>query len=135
VGRSSPAAAATPETGASLARLAQRSVDPPMLSAAVPTVGDRLAGITGALLAREPAGAEAVTFAGGAAESPPAPAPAPPTPAPAPTATTVADPGSPAPPGRPRDDGDELYERIIERLRRDLLAERERVGDLLGTRW
>jgi hypothetical protein len=27
---------------------------------------------------------------------------------------------------------DELYEHVVERLRRDLLAERERMGDLLG---
>jgi hypothetical protein len=27
---------------------------------------------------------------------------------------------------------DDLYEGILERLRRDLLAERERMGDLLG---
>ena len=27
---------------------------------------------------------------------------------------------------------DELYEQLVDRLRRDLLAERERMGDLLG---
>jgi hypothetical protein len=50
-------------------------------------------------------------------EAPP-PAPAPAAPAP-PAAGAGADP-------------DELYEQMIERLRRDLLDERERMGDLVG---
>jgi hypothetical protein len=50
-------------------------------------------------------------------------------------------PGSGAPPPGPAAGGshaaaspetDDLYEHIIERLRRDLLSERERMGDLLG---
>ncbi|MGE3140801.1 MAG: hypothetical protein AB7O53_15215, partial [Thermoleophilia bacterium] len=39
-------------------------------------------------------------------------------------------PGVPPLPGMP--DLDNLYEGILERLKRDLLAERERMGDLLG---
>jgi hypothetical protein len=47
---------------------------------------------------------------------PPAPGPAPPAP----------------PPAGVGGDPDELYEQMIERLRRDLLDERERMGDLVG---
>ena len=32
----------------------------------------------------------------------------------------------------PREDADRMYEEVVERLRRDLMAERERMGDLLG---
>jgi hypothetical protein len=51
----------------------------------------------------------------------PAPEPAP-TPAPPPVAGGEAAARDP----------DELYEQMIERLRRDLLDERERMGDLVG---
>jgi hypothetical protein len=48
---------------------------------------------------------------------------------PAPAAAPSAAPGSSAPPAQ---DPDLLYEDIVRRLRRDLLIERERHGDLLG---
>lgn len=41
-----------------------------------------------------------------------------------------------APAGAPGQGGggsiDEIYDQVVERLRRDLLADRERMGDLLG---
>jgi hypothetical protein len=58
----------------------------------------------------------------GDAEMAPSPAPSP-APAPAPTA---------APAGAPAPTIDEIYEQVIERLRHDLLVERERMGDLIG---
>jgi hypothetical protein len=41
---------------------------------------------------------------------------------------------APAPPPEraPEQSADELYELVVSRLRRDLLVERERMGDLLG---
>ena len=81
-----------------------------------PSFGARLAEATGAVLAREASGVETVSFTPSGAGAP-APAPA-------------ARPAAPA--AAPPIDVDELYEQIIERLRRDLLAERERMGDLLG---
>jgi hypothetical protein len=38
----------------------------------------------------------------------------------------------PAPAAPPGPDIDEIYEGVVERLKRDVLAERERMGDLLG---
>jgi len=57
----------------------------------------------------------------GDAEMAPSPAPAP-----APTGTPAAPAGAPAP------TIDEIYEQVVERLRHDLLVERERMGDLIG---
>ncbi len=49
----------------------------------------------------------------------------------APAATTA-----PAPPAPPRGSGpadiEEIYDQVMQRLRRDLLADRERMGDMLG---
>jgi hypothetical protein len=55
-------------------------------------------------------------------------------PAPAPAATP-APAAPPAPSGGGGGGGgdiDEIYDQVIERLRRDLLADRERMGDVLG---
>jgi hypothetical protein len=95
---------------------------------------------TGALLARQPDGTETVQFDTGAG-APIAVATAPvvagSTPAVSPPATPAAPAHGPATEHPPRLTGshdavasDELYEKLMTRLRRDLLAERERVGDL-----
>jgi hypothetical protein len=66
----------------------------------------------------QPAGEEAGAEAGAPAAAPAA------APAPAPALSPAA---SGAPPSI-----DDIYDGVIDRLRRDLLAERERMGDLLG---
>jgi len=78
---------------------------------------------TGPRLARQEAPLSAPPTSASPAPNPPPPAPlTPPTP-----------PPLQAPDGaRPADSVDEIYEQVVERLRRDLLAERERMGDLLG---
>jgi hypothetical protein len=59
-----------------------------------------------------------------------APAPAAPVGAPAAPATTV---GAPAAPGAPAPlDSEAIYEDVVSRLRRELLVDRERMGDVLG---
>jgi hypothetical protein len=47
-------------------------------------------------------------------------------------APAAAPPAAPGPPAPTAQDPDLLYEDIVRRLRRDLLIERERHGDLLG---
>jgi hypothetical protein len=137
-----------------------RSVGPHSQPGA-PTSGARLAEATGAALRRDvPGGLETIEFpvasAGGSAsgnagfESVVARAAAG---GPSPAAAPEAAPGLGAaqPGGAPEGEGgvashggasashagaspeaDDLYEHLIERLRRDLLTERERMGDLLG---
>jgi hypothetical protein len=112
-----------------------------------PTSGLSLASATGAVIEREAAGTSTVTFPQGE----PAPAPEPrelfSSAAPEePTLARAASPGpGPAPPlpSTPRTgaeparraasvDYDEIYAQVVERLRRELLREREQIGDLLG---
>jgi hypothetical protein len=63
------------------------------------------------------------------APSPPQPTPAAaPAPAPAPAHAAAA----PAPGGAPAPTLEDTYEYVVDRLRRDLLVERERMGDLIG---
>jgi hypothetical protein len=107
------------------------------------TSGPRLARALGLPLETQPDGSVSVSLPGAAASSTPAPggpllareadasestsAPAPvPNPAPA----TAAPP--PAAAGAPPPSLDEIYEHVVEHLRRDLLVERERMGDLAG---
>ena len=54
-----------------------------------------------------------------------------PTPAPSQRGRTAAA-RTPGPGRRRRRDIEEIYDQVIERLRRDLLADRERMGDVLG---
>jgi hypothetical protein len=130
------------------ARADLRSVMPRSRPGA-PTSGERLAGATGATLHREVAGGqETIEFFPGDSDVPasviaraPSGAPAA---AEAPAAETPAPSGAPAAGGAVAAGGasashagaspeaDDMYEHIIERLRRDLLTERERMGDLLG---
>jgi hypothetical protein len=51
-----------------------------------------------------------------------------------PSASAAAPAAAPTPPPQPPSAQpiDEIYEQVVGRLRRDLLAERERMGDLLG---
>jgi hypothetical protein len=126
----------------------------PPAAAAAPsahaTSGARIAAASGAILAREPDGTETVSFpeasapvaaaAGSAATGPVAMSFAPAaSDTPARSALTPPAASPPSAPARPgaadANDQEELYERMVTRLRRDLLAERERVGDLLGSRW
>ena len=65
---------------------------------------------------------------GDAEVAPPAP---PSTPAPA-AAAPPAPGGAGAPPGAPAPTLEDIYDHVVERLRRDLLVERERMGDLIG---
>jgi hypothetical protein len=113
--------------------VALRAVPPPAASSPEPattgvdpagpggTTAERLAGLTGGVLGRAADGSASVTFDGPviARETvPSAPAPA-----------------SPAPTGTPEQapiDLDEVYEHVAARLRSELLADRERAGDLLG---
>ena len=55
------------------------------------------------------------------------------------TTTTTTGPAAPAPAPPPRasaggagGDIEEIYDQVMQRLRRDLLADRERMGDMLG---
>jgi hypothetical protein len=105
-----------------------------------PTNGARLAAATGAAFSSDPGGFETVVFpqpsgfeaasatisrapVDGNDDSPPPPPATASSPAPA-------DP----PPAASSGGGDieEIYDQVIERLRRDLLADRERMGDVLG---
>ncbi len=47
-------------------------------------------------------------------------------------ANASAAPAGQTPPPSLDDQFDEIYERVVERLRRDMLVERERMGDLVG---
>lgn len=111
---------------------------PPLLR----TAPDRLALAAGAALQHEPddqatvmfpppTGREAPTLARQEATlSTPPPAPSTP-----PTPPATLSPSTPAPAPAEAASGasiDDVYEQVLERLRRDLLAERERMGDLLG---
>jgi hypothetical protein len=154
------AAAASPVVTAPLAggrRTArpnpERSADP--TDPTGPTVGRRLARVAGAVVSRERySGLETIDFgpparppttapllspamsvtAGDApdtgATADAAPSEAAETTADAPAATSSAGPGASHAAASP--DVDEIYEQVVERLRRDLLFERERMGDLLG---
>jgi hypothetical protein len=110
-----------------------------------PTNGHSLASATGAVIEREASGTTTVTFpqdelapapeapelfSSAAPEEPTlaraaSPGPAPPLPS---TPTTGAEP----PRHAPSVDYDEIYAQVVERLRRELLREREQIGDLLG---
>ena len=111
----------------------------------------RLARVAGAVISREPdRGLETIDFAPPAHQPPTASLLSPALsvtaggapgagamadPAPFETAATpnaLASAGSGALPAAPAPDIDDLYEQVVERLRRDLLCERERMGDLLG---
>jgi len=108
----------------------------------VPTSGSRLAELSGGAFSVGSDGVETVSFPWAQPEGTPAtaamvfraaeaPEPseaasAPDVPVPAAPAPTAPSPPSAAP------QLDELYEHVVERLRRDLLVERERMGDLLG---
>jgi hypothetical protein len=124
------------------------------------TSGERLADATGAALRRDVgAGVETIEFPVGGSDSGPGlesvlarePAgggPSGPTPGAQPAAGGAAAPGAAAAPGGEggtaspggapssvagaSSEADDMYEHVIERLRRDLLTERERMGDLLG---
>jgi len=107
---------------------------PPLLR----TAPDRLALAAGATLQHEPDDQATVMF------PPPTGREAPTlarqeatlsTPPPAPTPPATLSPSTPAPAPAEAASGasiDDVYEQVLERLRRDLLAERERMGDLLG---
>jgi hypothetical protein len=128
----------------------ERSADP-----TGPTAGQRLAGVTGAVVSRErdrdletidfgplarpratvPLLSPAMSMPGGdgrdtGATADAAPSEAAETTAVAPGETSPAGPGASHAAASP--DVDDLYEQVVERLRRDLLFERERMGDLLG---
>jgi hypothetical protein len=69
--------------------------------------------------------------------APDAEPPAAPSPGPSPGTSTVPAPTTaPAPPPPPAGGGstdiEEIYDQVMQRLRRDLLADRERMGDMLG---
>jgi hypothetical protein len=130
-----------------------RSIDPgPAASGpvrATRTSGSRLAEATGGRVTQEPGGVETVFFpsppgmqaavanglyraedssndsanSNATASPPPAAAPAP-----APAAPQGGGGGG----GGGGGDIEEIYDQVIERLRRDLLADRERMGDVLG---
>jgi hypothetical protein len=112
----------------------------------LPGKGTRLAAAPGAVLTRDPAGVDTVSFL----EEPhgypgptllreadePSPQPDPSTaaaPAAQPASPGLSIPPLPATPPTPAIPSfEEVYEQVVERLRRDLLVERERMGDLLG---
>ena len=48
------------------------------------------------------------------------------------TPAPAAPAGAAPPAGAPAPTIDEIYEQVVERLRHDLLVERERMGDLIG---
>jgi hypothetical protein len=107
-----------------LARVPQPQAPQPQ---APPDRAQELARASGGAVSDDGAGMSTVTFpAAAAAATPSAPATAPP----------VRGPGPSEPPAAPRGvadlDLDELYEEFLRRLRRDLLHDRERLGDLLG---
>jgi hypothetical protein len=112
-----------------------------------PTSGLSLSSATGAVIERDPTGTSTVTFP----QDEPALAPEPPElfASPAPEESTLARAASPGPspapplpstpttgavpaPRAPAVDYDEIYAQVVERLRRELLREREQIGDLLG---
>jgi hypothetical protein len=111
------------------------------------TTAERLASAEGATLARTEAGSASVTFApppdeAPAAEVPSAAAPTEPPAADAgtivpaanaatPTASTTT-PSTAASRAQAAADFDDVYDRVVERLGRDLLAERERMGELVN---
>jgi hypothetical protein len=125
------------------------------------TSGERLADATGAALRRDVgAGVETIEFPVGGSDSsgpglesvlarePAGGGPSGPAPGAQPAAGEAAAPGAAAAPGGEggaashggasssvagaSPAADDMYEQVIERLRRDLLTERERMGDLLG---
>ncbi len=124
------------------------------------TSGERLADATGAALRRDVgAGVETIEFPVGGSDSsgpglesvlarePAGGGPSGPTPGAQPGAGEAAGPAAAAAPGGEggatshgassslagaSPEADDMYEQVIERLRRDLLTERERMGDLLG---
>jgi preprotein translocase subunit SecD len=109
---------ATGTSGTQLARALGLPVTPEADgSVSIALEGAASASSSPPLLARVPMGDD-----GGSAPSPSAP----PTPAPAAPAG-AAHPAGPAAPTI-----DEIYEGVVERLRHDLLIERERMGDLIG---
>jgi hypothetical protein len=142
---SPPSATAGPAT---VARAESQAASPRGFRTA-PTSGTRIAQATGALLRREDEGRETVVFPppAGRAFAPaisvmreadssapnsndqgqPDPGSAPPA---APPAAAPAPP--PAQGGGGGGDIEEIYTQVIDRLRRDLLADRERMGDVLG---
>jgi hypothetical protein len=114
---------------------------PAMASA---TSGLRLAQATGAGFSRSSDGVETIEFPRPREDEAPstagfllrAPDESPPEPgeasaAPAATTVAVAPPPAPAAP-QGGSEIDDIYEQVVDRLRRDLLVERERMGDLLG---
>jgi hypothetical protein len=110
---------------------------------ATATSGIRLAEWSGGALSVDGGGRETVSFP---APSPPVessaaamvfrateqPEPAAPTSTPSAVAAQAMPSHPAAPPPAALPQVDELYEHVVERLRRDLLVERERMGDLLG---
>jgi hypothetical protein len=131
--------ARTPAAAASPAR--------PLAARNPQTSGSRLAAATGGTLESddgetvtvvfprpaESAFAPAATLMRAADPEPPAAS------APAPSAVTTTAPTAataPAPPASPGRSGgadiEEIYDQVMQRLRRDLLADRERMGDMLG---
>jgi len=124
----------------------------PLGRRAAPTSAARLAEATGASVSHDAdSGAETVTFPrpSGAAFAPAVALMRAPDDSgtggadnqggePAPAAAPAAPPSQPAPAPAPSSGGggggdiDEIYDQVMQRLRRDLLADRERMGDLLG---
>jgi hypothetical protein len=112
-----------------------------------PTSGLSLASATGAVIEREASGTSMVTFP----QDEPAPAPEPPelfssavpeeptlaraaslSPGPVPPLPSTPTAGAETARRPPSVDYDEIYAQVVERLRRELLREREQIGDLLG---
>jgi hypothetical protein len=124
---------------------AERAAAAPSGIRRAPTSGSRLATATGATLSRGDEGYETVVFPrpSGLAFAPavslmraaedaaPAEAPAGAGPA-APQSSPAPAPAQGGGGGGGGGDIEEIYTQVIERLRRDLLADRERMGDLLG---
>jgi DNA polymerase-3 subunit gamma/tau len=116
-----------PEASAAEAHLGGEQT-PSGSSGGEPLSAARLAVGTGATIARSASGAETVTFA-----PPPDASPAAPATSSAPAEGAAAAGASPAPapaPGAsaPGVDVDEVYDRVVERLRHDLVTEYERIG-------